>query len=86
MKTVYPIHRRGAKRDRRITRKVADLHHSNVVPFPRAAIVASHPDWQSLGQAVRSVIKRLMIDAAIRGAIPRGVTTKLVGSDWLRTA
>lgn len=42
--------------------------------------------WQQVGDVARSVVKAPIVEAAIRGAIPRSVADRLVGGDALRGA
>jgi hypothetical protein len=42
--------------------------------------------WYSLGEVLAPIIKRLTVTGAMRGAIPKSVANRIVGSRWLRGA
>lgn len=46
-----------------------------------------HADgWRSLAEVSAPIVKRLVMEGALRGAIQRSAARRIVGSRWLRGA
>lgn len=42
--------------------------------------------WYLMGEVLAPILKRLTVTGAMRGAIPKSVANRIVGSRWLRGA
>jgi hypothetical protein len=58
------------------------LHDFDKAPTQPVAVSA----WRSIGEVIAPVVKRLTVDAGLRGVMSTAMADRIVGSRWLKGA